>query len=305
MAHFTYVLEKDSTSLYQGDLFYRTDDINEIIKKSHPQFNDDSNVYFALLTQTCDLVRRDEGNCKARQLTFAAVRELNTTMEAEVDKYKISKLQKKFNLLDDHSRKQIQQFVERLLNNNESGYFFYARDIDLGLKGDFCALLELTFTLDSKEYYDIFLKAKFMQLNDSFQHKLGYLIGNNFMRVGTEDWVPNHLNETQFEEKLTDLIGDNFVLVNKKILQVLKKQTSHLDVNEITDAEFENIQKIAEEEVNNQKEEVYSEIRATLLTFISDETQVSKIINKLKSNIKLKKQIKIILLILPMFIQLY
>jgi hypothetical protein len=40
-----------------------------------------------------------------------------------------------------------------------------------------------------------------MSLNDNFRAKLGHHIGQIYSRVGTDDWVPNHSSERDFNER--------------------------------------------------------------------------------------------------------
>jgi hypothetical protein len=43
-------------------------------------------------------------------------------------------------------------------------------------------------------HFQTCLDAKILQLNDTFQAKLGWLVGQMYSRVGTRDWEPKSLN---------------------------------------------------------------------------------------------------------------
>lgn len=291
MPHFTYSIEIDTNNLHQGDLIKRTERIDAIIKEFLPHFYDDLNVCFSLVTQSCDLVRREKEDCKAKKLTFAVVRALDHTIEAEAEKYKITKMQQRFDVFDDNSQKKIEQFVERLLNNNESKYFFYAKDIDFDLAMDHCAQLEYIFTLDSKEYYDVILEAKFVQLNESFEHKLGYLIGNNYLKIGTEDWVPNTLDKSSFDKKRNYLSGKNRYFVEGRILKTIESRLSDQDLDHITVEEFDKILR-EEKKIAKKKKEVFNDIKEILMDKIKDNDTVETIMKLLENNPKITSKLK-------------
>lgn len=62
--HFTYKQFPDMSSLCQGDVLRVTDEMREILKEVHPYFLNEQYKYFMVLTQSCDLVRRNAGKCK-------------------------------------------------------------------------------------------------------------------------------------------------------------------------------------------------------------------------------------------------
>ena len=72
--HFTYKHSPDMSSLCQGDVLQVTDGMRDILKEVHPYFLNKQYKYFMVLTQSCDLVRRNGGNCKTPYITLAAVR---------------------------------------------------------------------------------------------------------------------------------------------------------------------------------------------------------------------------------------
>jgi hypothetical protein len=56
-----------------------------------------------------------------------------------------------------------------------------------------------------------------------FQAKLGWLVGNMYSRVGTVDWVPDHLTEPQFKAKVSQILDDPVQWVDENQLKAAKK----------------------------------------------------------------------------------
>jgi hypothetical protein len=61
------------------------------------------------------------------------------------------------------------------------------------LPGDCCAILNLSIAIKTPEHYDKCLEAKILELESSFQAKLGWLVGQLYSRVGTQDWPTDRL----------------------------------------------------------------------------------------------------------------
>jgi hypothetical protein len=101
-----------------------------------------------------------------------------------------------------NKRINLEQFLESLLNNNEGEYFYLHGDPDLEFPEPSCAFLRLLITLESEKYYDYCFNARILSLTDVFQAKLGWLVGNMYSRVGTEDWVPDHLTQEEFNDHI-------------------------------------------------------------------------------------------------------
>jgi len=60
---------------------------------------------------------------------------------------------------------------------------------------DCCAILSLTIAVKSSVHYETCLKAKVLELDQAFQAKLGWLVGQLYSRVGTTDWDAADLNQ--------------------------------------------------------------------------------------------------------------
>jgi hypothetical protein len=79
-------------------------------------------------------------------------------------------------------------WMARLLNNNESAYFFLRKSPERDVAEDCCAFLALSIAIKSDLHYGTCLEARRIALADAFQAKLGWLVGQMYSRIGTEDW---------------------------------------------------------------------------------------------------------------------
>jgi len=128
-------------------------------------------------------------------------------------------------------------FTDRLLDNNEPGYFYLHEDVSLGLSGHNCAFLALSVALRTC-HYDLCFRAKVAQLKEPFQAKLGWLTGNMYSRVGTEEWDDNY-GVGKKREQSKDLVDDLFVFVpSERIEQARKDLTKAKKLDEYSPAEI-------------------------------------------------------------------
>jgi len=268
MAHFTYDVDKfDKDNLHQGDLIKRTPNVEKILESIHPHYYENkSNKYFIVITQSCDLVKR-EGVIKSRYVTIAAVKPLKNALERELEQLQYDNLEKKLNFCDISRRTKLFQFAERLFNNNEQEYFYLHREPNFGLNEDHCAFLRLSIALRTDIHYDTLLEAKIIQLKESFQHKLGYLVGNCYSRVGTEDWSPKNATTKIFSEKVNECIKllDSTLWLDKDIYKNILTGLKSLPEDSHTIEKVEELIKSSKKTKNDRKKEV-TEIVATILS---------------------------------------
>lgn len=227
---FFYNDQLDQASLRQGDVVRRTPEVENILHSVHPYyFHREDYKYFIVLTQSCDLVVRKTGQCDSRYVTIAAVRPVALAVRREVSRYQYSALERKLGICNRRGQHKLRDFAESLLNNNRLNYFFLPANPDMGLGTDFCAFLQLTVALKADPHYETLLKAKILQLTDSFQHKLGHLVGTSYSRVATEDWAPDNMTLEDFRKWATALLTgiENWVLwlddrVHKQVLEEME-----------------------------------------------------------------------------------
>src|SRR5262249_30565626 len=157
-------------------------------------------------------------------ITVAAVRPLRRVVERYVSRFQRQDLEREHGLCDVSKRDDVRQFVQRLLNNNESEYFYlhpYGYEGTPSLMSEpHCAFLVLSIAIKSELHYDTCLAAKILQLDDSFQHKLGWLTGQMYSRVGTTDWP----QDEDFKVRVEDLLKGIAVWVEPSLIRKLKKK---------------------------------------------------------------------------------
>lgn len=223
--HFTYFDETPTADLKQGDVLQRTAELDALLATYHPHYNSKSeNTHFIILTQSCDLVRRDETGCSARYITIAPIRTLRTIIHREL-KTKCELEVAGKSVSSARSRSQIEMLLQRVFNNNEEEYFFLLAEPTKSLAEDSCAVLRLAISLRA-EHYETFYSARILQLNEMFRAKLGFLIGRIYSRVGTEDWKKEDLNK-----KVQENIGKSTVWLNDVQLKKLRNLITQHETN--------------------------------------------------------------------------
>lgn len=224
--HFTYSSQMETGTLCQGDVLEKTDELQSLLREVHPHYCREEYTHFQVLTQSCDLVRRGR-SCSARYITIAAVRSLGTVIRREVDKQASSRLCELDGdlLCSDKAKDRLVQFVSSLVNNNSKEHFFLKAAPESGLEHDSCTFLYLSIAIKA-EHYDKCLKAKRIQLDDVFQSKLGWLVGNLYSRVGTPDFCPAAIEDKkEFDEFVNELLEGQLVWVPQSIFPDVKRIT--------------------------------------------------------------------------------
>ncbi len=223
MGHFTYNKDVDKSCLKQGDILNKTDEIKKLLKEVHPHYLKPDYKYLIVLTQSCDLVERDKGKCKARYTTLAAVRPLDLLIEREIFKYKFSSFEKKANICDVKWKKILHEFLERLFNNNEIEYFYLNEDSGLNFPENCVAFLRLSIAIKSSIHIDICKKAKILELEDTFKAKLGWLVGMMYSRVGTKDWYEK-IQKEEFDKKIDKILTTNTMWLRNPVIRKIKTE---------------------------------------------------------------------------------
>ena len=220
--HFIYADKPSESQLCQGDVLSRTEGLMGILREYHRYFVERQNYkYFLVLTQTCDLVRRNGKGPSSPYVTLAAVRSLEEAIRREARKYQ-QWWQEPTKVLGAKTREKVDNFTSSLLDNNVPNYFYLHEDVSLGIQGRNCAFLALSVPIKS-EHYDICLEAKIAQLKEPFSLKLGWLVGNMYSRVGTVEW-DQHYGRGQVGKETRRVLKDIFVTVpQEKIEQGLSE----------------------------------------------------------------------------------
>lgn len=221
--HFTYSSQLETENLCQGDVLEKTQELQELLDEVHPHYCREEYTHFQVLTQSCDLVIRGS-SCSARYITIAAVRSLDTVIRREVEKQAAGKLCELDGeiLCSDKAKDRLVQFVSSLVNNNSKEHFFLRAAPESGLDEDSCTFLHLSIAIKA-EHYSKCLRAKRIQLDNVFQSKLGWLVGNLYSRVGTPDFYPTAISRKRdFDVFVRDLLEGQLVWVPQSIFKDVK-----------------------------------------------------------------------------------
>lgn len=221
--HWTYK-DQPSADLEQGDILQKTSYlVDEVLTRYHPYYaTHPDNLFFIVLTQSCDLVRR-KGACKSEYFAMAPVRPLRIILEREFAGALRNRKTDAQSFGSLSTRGQYEDFLTKLFNNNNSKYFFLEKQEDRGLPEDMCAVLPLSISIKA-EHYDECLNARLLQLDDAFQAKLGYLIGQQYSKVGTRDW-----DDSAIERKVDDIVSKAAVWVRDTDMSALSRGVSEYE----------------------------------------------------------------------------
>lgn len=211
---FTYDAVGDHSDLCQGDIIQPSNAVRAVMKEVHPHFTDNKYVAFLILTQTCDLERRDGKPCKSQYINLAVVRPLKDVLQTMLDRVcpKVvlgSQHAKGFYI--EETRSKAEQLLARVFNQNAQaeGVFYLHPDGDARIAEPSVALLQVSVALKSDKHYDLLVKERSGRLKEQFQSKLGWLIGNLFSRVATRDWDESaHKAMTNAFLEPSDYVGD-------------------------------------------------------------------------------------------------
>lgn len=227
--HFCYGTT-NSSNLQQGDILEKTEPLKNILREVHPHYLDESYTRFIVLSQTCDLVRREGRDCKTRYITLGVIRPLSLLIEREIEKYQ-DNFDKTAIVCKNSVKSKLAQFLERLFNNNEHEYFYIEPQPEVGLSEPSCAFLRLSISIRAYQHYNNCFEARSLSLSEGFRAKLGWMIGNVYSRVGTEDWVPGTLKRDVFNRKIQDTLESLSQWVDDQKLESVKKEFFSDDKN--------------------------------------------------------------------------
>lgn len=220
--HFTYQDAPFHPDLMQGDVLGRTPKIEAILQQVHPHYYQKvDNKYFIVLTQDCDLVRRHGQPCDTRYISVAPVRPLRVALNRYIDELSEEGFESETPVCTMNSQGRFRNFLERLLNNNEPTYFYLRSEPGRGFPEDCCALLALSIPIKAHIHYDSCVEAKLLELAEGFRAKLGWLAGQMFSRVGTEDWP-----EDELRAQIKEIVESSSFWVESRKLKELEKQVN-------------------------------------------------------------------------------
>lgn len=228
--HFTYKPELDASQLKQGDVIRKTDDVLTLLEHYYPYWVENQDyTHLMVLTQTCDLVRREGQPCKAPCISVSAVKPLKAVLALQARRYRHTEFERLGRVCPIGDQDDFVRFLAKLMNNNQGDYFYLheepgPRDEEKRcLLPCSCAFLRISVAV-RREHYDKLLAGKILELTESFQAKLGWLVGTIYSRVGTGDWVPNACTQDEFDAMLRGLADETCHWLESPSIERLKKE---------------------------------------------------------------------------------
>jgi len=225
--HFTYV-SPETPDIKQGDIVSKDEGITGLLANVHPHYLHEDYTHFIVLTQSCDMVRRDGNKCNCRYITLAAVRPFSLLLKRQIDSYR-NEFTRKAEVCSTKSRQELVRFLSRLFNNNESEYFYLHEDANFGFNERSCAFLRLSISIRAYEHYELCLAARILSLNETFRAKLGWQVGNMYSRVGTDDWVPKHFTKPVFQKQIDDALDECCPFYDEAIIKAVEMAVNRGD----------------------------------------------------------------------------
>jgi hypothetical protein len=279
--HWTYEPFNAASELEQGDILRPTSDLRKVFADVHPHFGDDKYLAFLIATQSCDLVRRGAAP-KAAYVNLAVVRPLTQVIRKLLTHVAAPVADGVFR----SSRKyQAKQLLQRIFNQNEQalGLFFLQTDEAAGIAEPAVAFLRVTVALRA-EHYPVLQSARVGRVTSEFRAKLGWLIGNLYVRPATRDWE----DTAGGKKRVNDLVGqfvDEVRWLEDSIVD--QAAAANVDIAAATDAQLELLRP------KPALERAIEEVGADLVSLVPgfDSETLAKLQYRLRNNDKLKKLI--------------
>jgi len=281
--HFTYAQPK-SDELLQGDILKRTPQLEAVMREVHPHYLNREYTHFQVITQSCDLVRRGQDEkCKTRYITVAAIRSLETVIKRELEKVINRGLAVAIDgetHCSDAVKDELKDFLKKIYNNQSKDYFFLYSAPTYELALDSCTFLPLSIAIKADLHFDVCLSSKCLQLEDNFQSRLGWMVGNLYSRVGTKDFVPTGLTtQTEFNSLINEKLQNHLTWVKKSDFSTYAKNANEPKIS--VDAIKQKIAEEKERKINLGVEEI---IRLLKLEVKIDQDAEKKIVNRLSKS---------------------
>ena len=130
-AHYVYQ-EPDRKTLCQGDVLRKTEQLVAHLRQYHPYYSDHVDYkYFMVLTQSCDLERREGAPPDSPYISLAAVRPVEGVLHSEAAKSQTD-WQRTVNVIGAKANNKLAMFLKSLFDNNKEGYFYLHMDVGVG-----------------------------------------------------------------------------------------------------------------------------------------------------------------------------
>lgn len=178
----------DSGNLYQGDIVESSGEVFGLVKnalRDLAKYDAESVRAFMIITQSCDLVVRDNHR---RNTTHVALAPVTTLKDAVCDMVVPMLYRRVGRYVSEDDRNGYNTQLNRILNNSNDNCFFLFGDQANGLGGHSCARLRVHLPLAEPNACEVLLRHKRGQLSGVFRAKLGSMLGSIYSRVGTPDF---------------------------------------------------------------------------------------------------------------------
>lgn len=203
-SHWTYCSYNAADHLQQGDIIRRSPALLKVLSDVLAHFCDERYTAFLIITQTCDLVQRNEGPCRAEYINLCVIRELKPLLPVMLEPCCGAGIPGVF---ASDNRLDAEQLVKRILNQNEQarGLFYLHHDSDAGIDTPSVALLRVSIAL-RRDHYGLLQECRCGRVHPEYSAKLGWLTGNLYSRVATLDWEDQEGNKTASSKQARALL---------------------------------------------------------------------------------------------------
>jgi hypothetical protein len=164
------------------------------------------------------------------------------------------------------------------------GLFFLYPDAEAGIAEPAVAFLRVAVALRA-EHYDAILGARVGKLTSEFRAKLGWLIGNLYVRPATADWQDQEGGRRRFEELIKEYLNEARWL-DDEIVEQAKVQG--VDVAQSTPEALETLRPPSK--LDRALDEINAELSRVAPALALDD--LTKLRNRLRNNGKFSKLLR-------------
>lgn len=226
--HWTYdLIDNPLDDLQQGDILLPNSALHAVLEEVHPWFCNNKYLGFLVLTQSCDLVQGRGDPCKAPHIAISPIKSAKQVVRSLLP---LLCEQVFGNIYLSDSKGKLSSTVVKIINQNESslGLFYLHPDTKIEIGEECVATLRISVSLKSREHYSVLQQSRIGRLNSDFAHKLGWMCGYLYSRVGVEDW-----QQSDRESDASGLVSElcNFEDIEWVSSAALKKKLRRQQIN--------------------------------------------------------------------------
>lgn len=184
-SHWTYEPSFPGGPLQQGDIIRPNAQLLLTINEFAHYFSDPKYVAFAITTQTCDMVLRNE-KCSSPYITLSPIRLLREMLQQVLESLYEPLAS---GIFSTEFKFEARKLLDRIVNQNEQalGLFYLHPDADLELGEAAVIALRVGIALRSC-HYDEMCASRIGRLKAEYQSRLGWMVGNLYSRVAVPGW---------------------------------------------------------------------------------------------------------------------